>query len=243
MPENTKPKFEEAIVVTPEIENRIKLEYPEPLPRFDSPYQSPLQSLMGNKESEDTTPDGTPEYNPKLIEGVVSKIVKMSSTFKVDVFNLDIPDAREKYAGLHNKQNIKILAEEGSFCVCENFSKDEKTKDSYYKLIIKYREIDYDKLIGGFEKACKAAILSHEIAIGAMFKLFPELENRSDEIIEKLTKAGKEGLEKIKEEREKRKAELAEKAKESKKRIKERMEKEQGIKMEPEKKEEKNDGK
>lgn len=215
MAEGNELDFSTGVVVTRDMERMIE-DTQSPgkiIPSADSGYVSPLETLMGgNRDTEKEPNDGAPDYNIKLIESVVNRIVKMSSVFKVEVLNLDKGDARAIYANLQNKPNIKILSEEGNFCIFEVSSQDERTKDAYYKVVVKYREVDYEKLIAGFEKACRSAVIGHEVAIGLLCKSFYELEARSEELMTRLSKASEEGLAALKEERARRKAELGEQA-------------------------------
>ncbi len=163
--------------------------------------KSALSALMGTLSPKDKTPiTGDNEYPIEFIDRRFKQIVRANSIIKMSVFNMDKPESAAEYSSIVNAQNVQVIKEDTSFATYEEGDMDSKTKDTYYKVALKYSEVDYDKVIAGVGVLIQDSLLSAEMGKGLLLAAFPDLIIRKAEITKKLEKIEEKLLQKKKEE-------------------------------------------
>ncbi len=141
--------------------------------------KSALSALMGTLTPKDITPATRDnEYPVEFIDKRFKQIVRASSLIKIRVFNMDKPESAAEYSAIINAQNVHMIKEDTSFATFEEGDMESKTKDTYYKVALKYSEVDYTKVIAGVSSLIKDSLLSADMGKGIILAAFPDLITR-----------------------------------------------------------------
>lgn len=147
-----------------------------------SDQHSALADLMGtNTKSSNlnsSAPDGQIEYLNKLL----NRVVDNASEIKIASINSDSSEGKAEYGRIMNSDKVKILNKEGFVASFEDADGERKVKDSYWKIVLEYRETNYEKVLEGLEKLAKSQIISTDLAMSLIVQRFSELHDRIPEI-------------------------------------------------------------
>lgn len=131
---------------------------------------------MGTLEAKDKTP-ATDRNNDMIafIDKRFKEIVSMSSVIKLKVFNMDESKNADMYSSIVNSPLVKVIKEDTSFATYEesDVAANTKSKDTYYKVALKYLEIDTDKIIEEVKGLVKSKLVSASMAVGLVTSAFP----------------------------------------------------------------------
>lgn len=163
--------------------------------------KTPLGTLMGvtNKDSSNLS-SSSPDSEAKYLNSMIVKAVNKASKKNIIALNTDSQEGRAEYSRLLNDPSIKINKKEGFVASFEDSDGERKTKDSYWKIVIEYSEIDHDCLLKEFESLIKSRLLSAKLVISLIIERFPELNDQIKELSKRFEKIETEIKKKEKEE-------------------------------------------